>query len=151
MGKKVKGLNNIVAKNSLANMIADNSKKLETQRFYNSDEGKLKLILEKTRIEIEQQQAQFEIGQLVWCPVVLDDFENCLSNGKIAQRCDKIVHVGDGFVDTEMLYIVLDNQKYDWYVEYFGGRFAKGHIATHRFYSLEKHNAKNGNVWWRVK
>lgn len=143
-----KGLNNAAAKSVLAKELEESAKKVETQRFYNTEEGKAILAERARKLANDMRRAEFAANQLVWKDVLLEDDEN----GTLATQCNKIISIGEDFVNVEMMYVTIDGKKEDRFKDVFGTSHFKGEVSTFTFYHLEKHVAKTtGNVWWKVK
>jgi hypothetical protein len=143
MSKKKKGINNIVSINILARDFEIELKKVERSRWELTEEGKTYLANEKLR-------TQFAIGQLVWQDVIAYS-DSSLFDGQLASRCNKIVAIHDQNVETEMLFVQIDDLKYTDYNAWNGRSCIKGDKTWFDFFQLEKHISKSsGNIWWKV-
>lgn len=153
MAKKHKGMNNVVAKNILVNTIESSIQKVDDVRWANTDEGRLKLIQEKTKQENEAFKAKLDIGQLVWKTDVAhskDAFEE--SDGILVNRCGRIINIFDDSVEVEFLFAVsTTGTRFDTYMDICDFVWEKGVRCLQHFIGMEKHIAKNGNTWWKVK
>jgi hypothetical protein len=148
-----KGLNSAVAKSQLAKNMAASIKKADTSRWLSTEEGMAKLQEIELKKKIDAIRVDLKVGQLVWREVIAEDDNDFMSNGLVINRCCKIVEIKeDGTVDSEMLYVMRDGQKYDAYVDTWGVDNRKGEIFNNEIIKLEKHIAKTtGSFWWKVK
>jgi hypothetical protein len=143
MSKKVNGVG---AKRNVLASIEAATKKVEGDRWLTqTEEGREFVRNENAKKEQALLKSQFSLGQLVW----KRDFEG--GDEKLVDRCSKIVEIGDYELTTEMLYVNIDGKKCDEYIPSEGMVYMKGDKVVHPFYQLEKHVAKSGNIWWKVK
>jgi len=105
----------------------------------------LALIKEKSRRDLEERKAQFAINQLVWQDIIVGD-DGLMGSGVLANRCSKIICVHSESVEAEMMYVMVDGVR-----KFSDGDHNAGYVFSYSFIYLEKHIAKNGNVWWKVK
>jgi hypothetical protein len=152
---KRKGMNNIVAKNSLVSMIEAVDQKIETNRLNNTPERRARFeqarAIEEYEKKLVEMRAQFKVGQLVWKKVVIDD-GYLFGSGIILDRCERIVTIMPDSIETEMLHVTDgEGKKEESYENSYSFTISRGDLFTHDFDRLEKHTAKNGNTWWKVK
>jgi hypothetical protein len=146
-----KGLNNCVARGQLTKAIEEKAMQLEAQRYLTTPKGQALLAHRKHEKELEERRKEFTIGQLVWNDEIMDDKTNLDTGGRIVSRANKIIAVNHDSVQVEMIFIKDSEEKKEWFLDWTGYTHTKGEEYAYEFYQLEKHIAKNGNVWWKVK
>lgn len=149
-----KGLNNVVAKNTIAKTIGSALEEMKGQRWLASDEGQEYLAREKEKVRLEIMSKSFEAGQLVWQDDILQDGDDepASSETRVISRCSKIVLVVDeDKVELEMLYGIWNEVRYDSYKDYTGYTWQKGYKYVVNFNRFEKHIARiTHKIWWKV-
>ena len=145
-------LNNAEAKAKLQETLQKASEKADKERWFLTEEGKFYLLQEEMKWVQKKARAEFAIGQLVWKDVLdcSDQKDDPSSLPVLASRCSKIVKIEEGTVITEMLYIVVNGERRDSYVDWHSIEWLKGAQFEESFYLLKKHISKNKNVWWKV-
>lgn len=147
-----KKLNNVASTNKLVSVFNESFKKADLLRWANTEEGRIFVAEETRKRENKERRAQFVIGQLIWKDDLAYEEDDYWGNGKITNRCSKIVGVNENDLDVEMLYATIGGERVEAYKDVYDLEWKKGQKTKLDFYRLEKHTSKlNGNIWWKVK
>ena len=145
-----KKLNNTRAQRTLIKEAEDAAKKVDYQRWLKTPEGEAFLILQEQQKKISEILVEMKVGQRVWKDAIVFT-DDPFSIGDLGNVCCKVTAIHQGFIEGEMLFVSVNGNKFDEYSTHSDGRYKKGDILFMPLLDLEKHIAKNGNIWWKVK
>jgi len=153
VNRKKGSVNTVRAKKDLADVLEKTLERTKNVRFLTTtEEGQAVLAKREYELACDEKRGEFAVGQLVWKDVLAENLSDVMGNGMVVARCSRIVSIDKTTVDTEFLYIMLEGHKYDSYTDTWGNIISKGDKSGYfGLLELEKHVAKSGNTWWKIK